>query len=290
MRIVYHLGVHCTDDDRLLRCLLKNRGLLAGEGIIVPGPTRYRELLRDTAMQLRGQAASRDTQALLLDQIMDEDRAERLILSWAHFMGYPKRIVKGMLYPGAASRMQAFCQIFPDIEHEFHFAIRNPATLLPALLSRIKGMTREEFIGTTDPAGLRWSDTVANLRRACPDVPVTIWCDEDTPLLWPDVLQAVSGHSDGLELAETQDLLSEIMSAEGLQRLNAYLADHPPADPVQRRRIVQAFLAKFARPEAIEVEVDMEGFDAALVTAMTEAYDRDIGKLMRMEGVRVLVP
>ena len=54
MRIVYHLGAHCTDDDRLVRCLLKNRALLADQGITVPSPTRYRKLLRDTVMQLRG--------------------------------------------------------------------------------------------------------------------------------------------------------------------------------------------------------------------------------------------
>ena len=46
MRIVFHLGAHCTDDERLIRCLLKNRGLLAAQGIIVPGPAHYRSLIR----------------------------------------------------------------------------------------------------------------------------------------------------------------------------------------------------------------------------------------------------
>ena len=36
MRIVYHLGAHCTDEDRLVRCLLKNRAVLAEAGIAVP--------------------------------------------------------------------------------------------------------------------------------------------------------------------------------------------------------------------------------------------------------------
>jgi hypothetical protein len=74
MRIVYHLGAHCTDEDRLVRCLLKNRAVLADQGIIVPSPTRYRKLMRDTAVQLRGATASIETQALVLEQIMDEDR------------------------------------------------------------------------------------------------------------------------------------------------------------------------------------------------------------------------
>ncbi len=290
MRIVYHLGVQCTDEDRLLRCLLKNRAALASEGIVVPGPTRYRTLLRDTAMQLRGQTATQDTQALLLDQIMDEDRAERLILSWTHFLGYPKSALRETLYPAGPSRMAAFAAIFPEIEHEFHLAIRNPATFVPALFAKQKGIVPAEFLAGTDLSRLRWSDLVAGLRSACPDVPVTVWCDEDTPLLWPDALQAVSGHSDALVLAETDDLLAEIMTPEGMARMSAYLDDHPPADAVQRRRIVQAFLAKFARPEVIDMAVDFEGMDAALVAAMTAEYDRDVGRLMRMDGVRVLAP
>ncbi|MES2145513.1 MAG: hypothetical protein V4516_14445, partial [Pseudomonadota bacterium] len=58
MQIVYHLGAHCTDEDRLLRCLLRNRGVLAERGVVVPGPARYRKLLRDTAIQLKGARAS----------------------------------------------------------------------------------------------------------------------------------------------------------------------------------------------------------------------------------------
>ena len=80
MRIAYHLGAHFTDDERLLRCLLKNRDVLLQNEIVVPGPKRYRTLLRETAIALKGQPASLDTQALVLEQIMEVDRAERLIL------------------------------------------------------------------------------------------------------------------------------------------------------------------------------------------------------------------
>ena len=38
MRIAYHLGAHCTDDERLLRTLIANRALLADEGVVVPDP------------------------------------------------------------------------------------------------------------------------------------------------------------------------------------------------------------------------------------------------------------
>ena len=139
MRIVYHLGAHCTDDERLLRCLLKNRGLLAKQGIVVPGPTRYRTLLRETAVALKGQPASMDTQALVLEQIMEVDRAERLVLSWDSFLSYPNWALEGGLYRSAGERVRAFSQIFPQIEPEFFLAIRNPATFLPALFDKQKG-------------------------------------------------------------------------------------------------------------------------------------------------------
>lgn len=289
MRIVYHLGVHCTDEERLLRCLLKNRAALASEGIVVPGPNRYRNLLRDTAMQLKGQPATRDTQALLLDQIMDEDRAERLIFSWDHFMGYAAAAVGARFYPAGPERMAAFIQIFPDIEHEFHIGLRNPATFLPALRAKV-GERAPEAVAAEDPAALRWSDLVAALRERMPDVPVTVWCDEDTPLLWPEVLATVAGHAPETALTDTEDLLATIMLPEGLARMERYMADKPPADAAARRRIVAAFLGKFARPEVIEMEIEMPGWSPDLVDALTANYMQDITRLMAMPGVTVLAP
>lgn len=290
MRIAYHLGAHCTDDERLLRCLLKNRAPLSAEGIVVPGPARYRTLLRDTAIQLRGQPASDDTQAMLLDQIMDEGQAERLILAWDSFIGYAQGAVGASLYPLAGRRLSAFARIFPKIETEFFLGIRNPATLLPTLRARLATRGIELPLDTIDPFGLRWSDLVARLREAVPDAPVTVWCDEDTPLLWPEVLRAVSGHSAAVTLADTDDLLAALMPPEGMALMLAYIAENPPADAMERRRIVSAFLARYCRPELLEQQIDMPGWDADTVARMTETYDRDVGRLMRMEGVTVLVP
>ncbi len=289
MRIVYHLGVHCTDEERLLRCLLKNRAALSEEGIVVPGPNRYRNLLRDTAMQLKGQPANRDTQALLLEQIMDEDRAKRLILSWDHFMGYAATAVGDRFYPAGPERMAAFTQIFPDIETEFHIALRNPATFLPAM--RTKVVERSPEAGAAaDPALLRWSDLLAALRARLPDIPITVWCDEDTPLLWPEVLAAVSGHGPDLALADTGDLLAAIMLPEGMDRMQRYMTDKPPGDTDARRRIVTAFLGKFARPDAIEMELDMPGWSPDLVQRLTDGYMQDMARIMAMQGVTVLAP
>ena len=290
MQVVYHLGVHCTDEERLLRCLLKNRGALAAEGIAVPGPARYRTLLRDTAMSLRGAPAPAQVQATLLEQIMAQDAADRLVLSWDNFMGYAQGAVRASLYPSAGERMRAFRGVFPDAPTEFHLAVRNPATFVPALIQKQRARAPDEPPRAVDVAKLRWSDLVASLRAHNPDVPVTIWCDEDTPLIWPEVLRAVCGHSDALTLEETDDLLASIMSPDGFARMQAYLDSHPPQGSAQRRRIVSAFLDKFVVPEEVEVALDMPDWTEDTVTAATRDYDQDMARIMGMEGVRFLAP
>ena len=295
MRIVYHLGAHCTDDERLLRCLLKNRGVLAGQGIVVPGPTRYRNLLRETAVALKGQPASLDTQALVLEQIMEADRAERLVLSWDSFLSYPNWAMEGGLFRSAGERVRAFSQIFPQIEPEFHLAIRNPATFLPALFDKQKGAkggARDfaTFLKGRDPLEIRWSAVVDRILDLNPGVPLTIWCDEDTPLIWTDVLAAVSGHAPDTVLEDTHELLAQIMSADGLKRMQAYLASHAVTTPDQRRKVLAAFLDKFALPERITVEVEVPGWTEDTVAALTTLYEQDVALIRATPGVRFIDP
>lgn len=290
MRIVFHLGAHCTDEDRLVRCLLKNRALLAEQGIVVPSPTRYRKLLRDTAVQLKGADASDETQAMILDQIMDTDEAERLVLSWDSFMAFPAWAVRGTLYRAAGERIRAFTRIFPDFQPEFHLSIRNPATFLPALTARVAERGQDPALIEADPLALVWSDAIRQILTCNPGVPLTVWCDEDTPLIWPEVLQAVSGHRPDTVLQDHEDVLALTLTEPGLARMRAYCAEHPPANAAQRRRIVTAFLDRFARPEAVEVAVDMPGWTQGTVDALTASYHEDVNHIRRMGRVTFLEP
>jgi hypothetical protein len=290
MRIIYHLGAHFTDEERLLRCLLKNRDLLAQHNIVVPGPKRYRTLLRETAIKLKGQPATVDAQALILEQIMEEDRADRLILSWESFLSLPNYVLKDKLYPAAGERVRAFCQIFPEIEAEFHLAIRNPASFLPALYQRLKPENYSAFLAGADPFDLRWSDVVERILDANPDAPLTIWCDEDTPLIWPEVLRSVTGLPPETAIEGEDDLIATLMSGEGLTRLRGYLESHPPQNVVQRRKIVSAFLDKFALPDRIEMDFEMPGWSEDMVAELTGLYEEDVARIAAMPEVTFLAP
>ncbi|HEY6919019.1 MAG TPA: hypothetical protein VI412_07135 [Tabrizicola sp.] len=290
MRIVYHLGVHCTDEDRLVRCLLKNRARLADEGIAVPSPTRYRKLLRDTALQLQGSAASEGTAAMILDQIVDDPVGERLVLSWTSFLSFPADAVGEILYGGGGERLRAFTQIFPDDEPEFLMAIRNPASFLPDLRHRAMRKGHEDILNGVDPTALRWSDTIRAIKAANPGVPMTVWCDEDAPLIWPEILQALSGHAGETRLDDDDDLLAELITEAGLARYRAYCKDHPPQSVSQRRRIVTAFLEKFGDPERLAAPADAPGWSEELVDRLTQGYLRDLDRIVRTPGVRLIEP
>jgi len=291
MQVVYHLGAHATDEDRLLKCLLKNRKTLANEGIIVPGPGYYRPRLRKAMMELRGQAASAETQKTLLDAVTDCVRAERLIFSNQAFLCVNSHVLRdGKLYAQAGERSYWLSQIFPDAQCEFHLAVRNPATFIPAVFERCKNLSFDAFTNGCDPRDLRWSDVVRDIRDMNEGAPLTVWCNEDTPLIWPEILREISGHDPYTELKDTDALLASIMTKEGLKRMQNYLESHPPANEVQRRRMVAAFLDKFAIDEEVEMEFDLPGWTGALVDEVTELYEEDLFEIERIQGVHFVAP
>lgn len=286
MDVVYHIGAHCTDDGELRTALVRNRERLAAEGIVVPYAAKYRTLLRDAIHSLQGAPASGDMQEALLDAMTEQDRIDRLVLSNENFIaGGNRALGAGAFYPMAFEKSRWFRNLFPDAGCEFHVAIRNPAAFVPALFGRLRDIDYDDFIAGTDPLALRWSDFVIQLRDANPDARITVWCDEDAPLVWPEVLRAVAGVGPEVELAGTSDRLASVLSAPGLRKLEDYLVASPPETVEHRRRIVAAFLDKYALEDEMEEELDLPGWTHDYVEALTDAYEEDTAEIARLHGV-----
>lgn len=290
MEIVLHIGAHCTDEDNLLRCMHKNRDALAKQRIIVAEPSRYRPAIRETMQALAGDVAPLETQEALLDSIMDEDDATRVILSHESFLCVPGRAIgEGVLYPTTSMKAARLRNLFSHQDVRFCIGVRDLATYVPAVFARAKEPNFETFLAGADPMALRWSEMIGRLRKAAPDAPVTVWCNEDTPLLWPHILQAVVKPDAGFAFEGVNDFLGTIMGRGGLSRLESYLKSHPPKSENQRQRVVAAFLDKFAA-DAMEEEIDLPGWTVPYVAQMTELYERDLEALATMQGVTLLTP
>ena len=291
MHVVYHLGAHCTDEDKLVRSLLKNRGLLAPRGVVVPGPGRYRPVLREALRTLRGAPSSREMQETLLDAIIDEDNADRLVLSSESFLCVPARAVDGgVLYRMTSEKSPWFPRIFPDDTCEFFMAIRNPAAFLPALTARLNDEDRTAMLSATNPETLRWSGVVTALRDANPGIPITLWCDEDSPLIWPEILCAITGLPEGTALEGADDRLRELLTEAGADKMAGYLAANPPPSVALRRRAQAAFMETFADADALEQELDLPGWTDATIDRLTDAYEADCALIRTLPGITFLEP
>lgn len=289
MKITIHLGAHRTDQDRLMKTLMRNATRLSRHGIFVPGPSRYRTLLRDVTQRLRGGVANPETLDLVLDSLLDTTDAEHVVLSYESFLcGSAAVLADGGYYRRAAQRVLALRNVFPGHKVRFALGLRNPATQIPAVFQGLTDIRLSEFLGKVDPVGCRWSTPVRAMTEAVPDCQILVWCNEDTPLIWTDVLRAVGDYPETVWARGGNDLLATIMTPEGWERMKTYLAENPPHNDYQRRRVYAAFLDKYALPDAIEEEIDLPGWDAELIDTMTEAYEADVNEIARMPGVRFI--
>lgn len=291
MQVVFHIGAHCTDEDRLLKSLLKNRSALQQHGVAVPGPGKYRKLIRQTLKSLDGEQPSADAQSTLLKTISEADHIERLILSSEDFLTFASWIfVNNGLYGNAMGRIPALASLFPSAEIEFHLAVRNPATFIPAVFARTKDITFEQFMRGTSPHDAQWSNLIHTIRASVPDAKLTVWCNEDTPMIWPRLMRQISGLSPEQPFEGEADLLAEIMTPDGLQRYHSYLQTHPPKSDIQHSRIITAFLDKFAVDDALEDELDAPGWTQQLVDDLTLRYEEDLDQIGRIAGVKLITP
>ena len=283
MKIIFHLGVHATDGERLLRCLLQNRQLLADHRIAVPGPARYRNLIRSHIIAAKGNPTSEPRQSAarqsaLLREMLDLEAAERLILSWDGFLSLPPwAISNSRFYPIAAERIAALRQLFSEHECEFCLALRNPAGFLPELRAMLNSKQRQDFLADSDIDSLRWSEMVGRILEHNPDITLSLWCDEDRPLIWPELLQQLSGLGEGTAFTGADDPLARLLGSKGLQQLQAQLAAQAPADPTARRELISNYLQQNAQPQ--QTEIDFPGWTQAQVDRLSRNYDLDVSRI-----------
>jgi hypothetical protein len=291
MQIAYHIGANCTDEDRLLKSLLRNADAFSAQGIKVPGPSKYRRLLRETIQGLGDQPPAPDTREILLDAIVDEEECNRLVMSNDQFMCVHRRIFdKGLFYRLGDEKFTGLDAIFHSDEIEIFLGLRNPATWLPAVFNAISDKDFNDFMHGVAPADIRWSALVTRIRELIPRASLTVWCNEDTPLLWAQLIREISGVDPLTRIHGGFDLLQSIMSDEGMKRFVAYLKTHPPQTEVQKRRIISAFLEKHALDEAVEDEIDLPGWTDETVQFLTQAYEEDCQAIARMPGVTFIAP
>lgn len=291
MQLVLHAGAHFTETDRLLKSLLRNQDVLSQRGVAVPGPGRYRRLLRDALNAMTHNEPAANAREVLLDTILDDDTAHRMVLSNPHFFGSAQMALRsGALYPKGPEKLRRLAHLFAEDQIEVFFALRNPASFMPTVFQKMDTGSVRTLLGTIDPLEIRWSDMIADLQEAVPHATFKIWCNEDAPLIWANIVRDMGALEPDRKISGGFDLLASIMSKEGMQRFRAYLKSHPVMSEAQKRRVITAFLDKFVLDDAVEEELNMPGLNDGLVEEMSEVYESDILEIQDLPGVQMILP
>ncbi|WP_299376501.1 hypothetical protein [uncultured Tateyamaria sp.] len=291
MQLVLHAGAHFTEEERLVRCLLRNKEDFSRRGVAVPGPGKYRTLLKETLAALQDAQPAEDAREVLLDLILDDENADRMILSHMFLFGAPRACVRnGLIYEAAPARLADLSRLFVHDDIELFLAVRNPGTFLPALFENAPQEDMNAFLRGADPFAIRWSDTINAIRTAAPNISITTWCFEDMPMIWAQIIREMGGLEHGEKIVGGFDLLSDIMSKEGMQRFRTYLKSHPTMTEMQKRRVIAAFLDKFAIEDEIEEELNAPGWSEETIDALTDLYEEDMHHVARIPGVTFIAP
>ncbi|WGH77925.1 hypothetical protein [Jannaschia ovalis] len=291
MDIAIHLGAHCTDEDLIAKTLGRNAAALAKAGVVVAPSGRMRPAIRK-ALQARGGSLVPGAADGLIGEMlggMPDPAPNRIVLSYEGFLGVYAKVLGGdALYGDAGTRAEGLRDLFPGQDVRFYLAMRNPATFIPALFRASSVEDFESFIAGQDLAALCWSEPIEAIRAACPDVPLTVWCNEDLPLIWPDLLRAVAGVSG--ELKGEDAILRQIMTPAGFARLEVYLRDNPTRDLATRRKVATAFLRKYVDETKIDEEIALPGWSEEMIAGLTALYEQDLDRIRGRADVTFLQP
>lgn len=291
MQMVFHMGVHGTDGDRLLTTLLENRDTLHAAGTEVVVPDRHRGIFDEATKSLNGGSATPEMEEIMLDAMLDSDQPSRVVMSTWTFQGAPGRAVgRTGLYPKIVQRTSALAQLFPSAQTEFFLAIRNPATLLAEVLPQFSGNGYEDLMQGCHPLDLRWRDAIQRLMQAAQGRRVVIWCHEDVPLIWPEVVRLTGDLPHDVPLTGGLGFLQDLLDDDGIAALREKMSDRDQMDIAQRRRLHADLLRDHALPDALDQEIDLPGWTQDLVDQVTETYRSDVAEIAVLPGVEFILP
>lgn len=291
MQVAFHLGAPCTDDDMLLAALNKNTAELAALGVAIPEAGQFRTVLRDTMRALKGKAASRKITEALLDAILGAGTPKRLVLSDPRLVSINRLVAQGaQFWPAIERQTDNMRALFPEAEIEFFIALRDPSTLLPALFRTSRYDDFNEFAADIQPEALRWSEMLQRLRAAQPDAQLTVWVNEDTPLIWGDVMRALAGLPPDTRLKGESDLVASLLDKSVAAQMELYLMTNPPQSTAHLRRIHLAFLERYAKEDLMVEACTIPDWDQTLLDRMSAAYEADLLSVAQIEGVRMIAP
>lgn len=293
MQVAFHVGVLGTDNDKVVRCLSANASVLRDAHIELSPNSLNEPILSEALNALKGGVASPQMEEVVHDALVERDDTRRLVVSRGTLQGLPRRALEGGgLLMRAPVQLRALADVVPSAEVEFFVALKNPATYAPNMLQRA---TRSSvaLAESLNPAELRWAPAIRRILDKIGGRRLVVWCNEDTPLIFPDVVRRIAGLDPDTVLVEDNPVADALLTDEGRGRLAQLLGEIGPGEIAARRGATAAVLAEYHDPAALQVRIEgIEGlnWDQATLDAMTEDYDADVAEIAALPGIEFIHP
>lgn len=289
MQVAIHAGAAFTDEGSLLRSLQANRQILADNGAILFGPRRFRQEFRPAFRFMHDTTQRNAALDRIRGTLPPDDSAQRSIFLSDHMFGGGESYLEdGQLYPLAGQRMAFLDEAFADAQVELFFALKNPGSFVPKHLMTLSEAEREDLIRSTDLSCLGWSHMIDDIRDLAPNVQITLWCNEDCPFIWGDVIRAISGLSYDADVRGEYALLLSLLTEDGQRQAGSLIESATAYNRSDVRGELGLILAENALPEMVEEELELPGWSAEVVEAFSELYEQEVDRLQTLPGVRML--
>jgi hypothetical protein len=280
-----HFAVPFFAGDQLIRSLVPMADQMSREGICIPKPETYRDQITKKAHGAEGGAFMPLEQERLRQHIPED--AKTVILSFNEIMGSSENIFKGgVVYKHATDRIEYLRSLFPNREMSLFFSAANPGSIMCAMMNNgAMGPTARREAVKMRPL---WSDLIERIDEVHPDLPVTIWSNEDTPVTWPVVLRKVTGKRKGTTLGGGLVLAAALLDDAGKALFIQEAKVRAPKSERELMLFVNEFLNEYAQESARTFEVDLEGWDQATIDDFEILYDQDIDSCADFEQVTII--
>lgn len=291
MQVVLHAGAAFTDDGRVLASLQANLAARPDHSAFLFGPRRYRQILKPALDRL-------DTDPQPPGEVLKNGppipyglTEGRLILSAPDLIGEASTaIMDGQFYPLAGKRLAYINEVFNDDQLQVCIGLLHPGYFISKILTPLTVEQRWAVVNSTDLSCLSWLGMVEDIRDLVPDAQLTLWCNEDTPFIWGDVLRTLIGMPKAEPLQDEYDLLESLLTEDGKSALSNLLETDEEQEVRVTPEDLASVLERYADPEKIEEDLELPGWTDEIFSAFSELYEQDIAKIQSMTDVQFLSP
>lgn len=289
MQVVIHAGVPYTDAGQLLANLAAHKGALYKAGTLPLGPRRCRQFVKVMSDAMASGLPLAEAREQMNAVLPDAADIQRVVVSSEKFFGPMRAALQhGQIYPFAGKRAAYTQDLLNGAQIEIFAGLMNPGLFIPRVLTALDPARTRSILDTTDLSCLSWVTMIEDLGDLVPDVKITLWENEDSPLIWGDILRAMAGLPDSIAIPGEHTLLASLLTEQGKHQLLPLIQQEQSGARLASGAELARLLEAHAQPDRVEEELDLPGWSTEIVSAFSELYAQDMAKIRTMPNVRVL--